>query len=160
MFRKTIVAVGVALVAVGAAPTGAQALTVTHTTSSFSSTTRWPCPGRNPVEQFTLTFHDTTFERHGARLRAVSHATWRGWITNRTTGALVRDASNWTEIFTFGPNGHKVIRHVTVGAVWRLTIPGQGIVLQQTGRDVIDPDGETSTPNAGFIDVSAMCPFV
>jgi hypothetical protein len=160
MLRTMCIAAAVAIAALGLGAVPAAAQTVTHETTSFTATTRWPCPGHDPVEHYRLTFHDTTFKRDGVRVRLISHAIWRGWITNRTTGALVRDDSNWTEIVTFNATGRREVRHVTVGSVWRLTIPGHGIVVHQSGRTVTDQSGTTSTPFGGFADPSKMCPYV
>src|SRR5262245_23098787 len=96
MRRSAILAVIAITTMVGAA-TGvpAQALTVTRRTTVLELTTRWRCPGADPVEHYTLTFHDTVFERAGVRTRVISHAAWRGIITSRSTGDPVRDTGNW-----------------------------------------------------------------
>jgi hypothetical protein len=158
MLRKTLIA---AIVAVGVlAGTPAQALTVTHHTSSITSTAHWTCPGRDPVEHFTATFHESVFKRDGVRVREITHISWRGWITNRSTGALIRDDGNWTVIVTYNDTGRRFVRSALTGATWRLTIPGVGIVVHQSGRQAFSHGVETETPFGGIADPSAMCPYV
>ena len=148
---------GAALVVSSAAPV--LAVTIKHETSSFDATIPWSCPGPNPIEHYTLTTRTTTFFIGGKRVRVIDHQQWRGWITNRETGALIRDTGNWNDVYTY--EGNHVVRGVTTGAVWRFTVPGHGIVVHQTGRSVFEPGtGEWSTPFGGSPDVSGLCPYV
>jgi hypothetical protein len=161
MRRTTLVAViaTAGLFIVGVA-TPASALTVTRTTTTITSHVRWPCPGADPVEHYTLVFRDTTYERDGVRTKMISHYTWRGVITSRTTGAPIRDNGTWNQVFSFNASGKRVVRTVTTGAMWRLTIPGHGMVVQQTGRMVQEGNHTWPTPQGGFADPTPMCPHV
>ena len=140
----------------------ATAMRVTHEKDSYSGSASWSCPGKNPQEDYTVTSRSTTFRRDGVRTRIISHQHWRGWITSRQDGALVRDDGDWTVVNTFGPNGNRVIRSVTTGSVWRLTVPGDGIVVHQAGRSWYNPASGDSGSSAagGFADPSDMCDYV
>ena len=153
-----VVATASLLMVATAAP--ASALTVTRSTTTITSHVGWPCPGPNPVEHYTLVIRDTTYERAGVRFKTISHYTWRGVIANRATGAPLRDDGTWNQVFTFNATGKRVVRTVTTGAEWRLTIPGHGMVVQQTGRSVQEGRHVWSTPFGGFADPSQMCPYV
>lgn len=146
-----------ALIILTASPAGA--LTVSHETTSFSATIPWSCPGPNPIEHYTQTTRTTTFSVAGQRVREIVHVQWRGWITNRETGELIRDNANWTDVYTF--EGKHLVRAVLTGAVWRFTVPGHGIVVHQTGRSVFEPGEEDwTTPFGGPADISTLCGYV
>ena len=55
-------------------------------------------------------------------------------MENRDTGELLRDDGDWTVVLFYGPSGNRVVRLTTSGAVWRLTVPGEGIIVHQSGR--------------------------
>jgi hypothetical protein len=140
-------------------PTPASAMTVTHTVSSYDSITQWRCPGDNPVEHYTLTARTTTFKVRGERVREHVNVQWRGWITSRDTGELVRDAGSWNEMYFY--DGKHLVRSIFTGAVWRFVVPGHGIVVQQTGRAVYEPGTDDwTTPFGASPDYSALCQFV
>jgi hypothetical protein len=146
-----------ALTVVGGSP--AAAMTVKHETSSYDATIPWTCPGPNPIEHYTLSTQTTTFFVGGKRIRVIDHQEWRGWITNRETGERIRDAGNWNDVYTY--EGNHVLRGVTTGAVWRFTVPGHGIVVQETGRSLFEQGSDSwETPFGGSPDVSALCPYV
>jgi hypothetical protein len=157
MRRSLLVLSVIATVLAVAAPAGA--MTVRHETTSFDATIHWSCPGPDPLERYTLTTRTTTFSVDGHRVRVIAHAHWRGWLTDRDTGAQIRDDGAWTDVYTY--RGRRIVKIVTTGAVWRLTIPGHGMVVHQTGRSVYEPgEGSQSTPFGGQADVSALCPYV
>jgi hypothetical protein len=159
MGRRLVVAVIATVGIVGAHMSSAAAMTVKHETSSFDGTIAWSCPGPNPLEHYTLTTHTTTFFVAGTRVRVIAHQEWRGWITNRDTGELMRDAGNWSNVYTY--EGRHVVRGVTTGVIWRFTVPGHGIIVHQSGRSVFQQDGESSeTPFGGFADVGQLCQYV
>ena len=160
--RRTalVAAVAMAGLSIVGMATPALALTVSRSSTEIASSVHWPCPGPDPLEQYTLVFRDTTYERDGVRIMVISHVTWRGVITNRTTGAPLRDDGTWNQVFTFNASGKRVVRTVTTGAMWRLTIPGHGMVVQQTGRLVQMGNHTWSTPQGGFADPTPMCPYV
>jgi hypothetical protein len=80
------------------------------------------------------------FTRDGDRIRAGYHVRWRGWITHRDTDQPIRDNANWNEVHTYRDGD--LVRIVTTGAVWRLVIPGHGIVMHQSGRYELVSEGE------------------
>jgi hypothetical protein len=135
-------------------------MTVRHRVIVSSFDVRWRCPGRDPVEHATTTVHRTVFWNGGVRVRVIEHTLWKGHIENRTTGALMRDAGSWTLTSTYAPNGRRIIRQATTGSVWRFTVPGEGIVVHQTGRQVIGQGQDFESAFGGFADSTLMCPFV
>jgi hypothetical protein len=137
----------------------ATALTVRHNIYTGGATIGWSCPGHDPQETFTTVTRETLFLQDGQRVRAVEHTHWRGWITNRETGELVRDDGDWNTTLFF--RGRHVVRAVTTGAVWRFTVHGHGIVVHQTGRYVSEQgEDDWATPFGGFADFSALCAYV
>jgi hypothetical protein len=159
MRRMLTIALGVAgaLITLIASPVAA--LTVSHETNSYTATIPWSCPGRDPIEQYTLTTRTTTFSVGDKRVRVMDHSQWRGWITNRETGELIRDDANWTNVYVF--EGKHLVRAVQTGAVWRFTVPGHGIVVHQTGRSVFTPGEEDwASTFGGPADISTLCAYV
>ncbi len=150
------IALGLALAT--AAP--ASAMTVKHTVHVDQFDVHWGCPGHDPVEHATTTVRITEFWAAGVRVRSIEHWLWRGWLENRDTGELVRDDGSWTVVSFYGPSGNRTVRSTTSGAVWRFTVPGEGIVVHQTGRAVYGDDEEFTSAFAGFADSSALCAFV
>jgi hypothetical protein len=137
----------------------ASAATVKHRVIVSNFDTHWECPGRDVIEHVTTTVHRTEFRVDGVRVRSIEHTLWKGHIVNRRTGASMRDEGSWTTVATYAPNGRRVLRLATNGSVWRFTVPGEGIVVHQTGRTVVgDQDFESAF--GGFADSSLMCPFV
>jgi hypothetical protein len=159
MSRRLVVAM-IAIVGVaGANISPAAAVTVKHETSSFDAVIQWSCPGPNPTELSTLPSRTTTFYVDGKRVRVIEHQEWRGWITNRETGELIRDAANWNNVYTY--EGRHVVRGVTTGVIWRFVVPGHGIIVHQSGRSVFQQDEEPwNTPFGGFADTAALCAYV
>jgi hypothetical protein len=157
MRRSLVMLLSIAATILVAAP--AEAMTVRHETSSFDAEIHWPCPGRDPVERYTLATRTTSFFVDGTRVRVIDHQHWHGWITDRDTGAQIRDDANWTDVYTY--RGRHLLKAVVTGAIWRLTIPGHGIVVHQTGRSVFEPGvGTQETPFAGQADITKLCPYV
>src|SRR5215510_13417127 len=134
---RVCVTVGIALGLVPAISAPASAMTVKHKVVVSSFDIHWTCPGRDPVEHATTTVHRTEFWAGGVRVRAITHTLWRGRLENRDTGALMRDDGTWTVFDTYSPSGKRIVRSATSGSVWRFTVPGEGIVVHQTGRQVI-----------------------
>jgi hypothetical protein len=158
MRRSLVVTVSLAGMLLVGTASPAQAMTVRRETSSYHATINWPCPGPDPVERYTLTTHTTTYSVDEQRVRVIDHAHRRGWLVDRDTGALIRDDANWTDVYTY--RGRHLVRGVLTGAVWRLTIPGHGIVVHQTGRSVFGPGENSETPFGGQADISQLCAYV
>lgn len=146
MTRRTIVAlVGVVLLLLPLA-SHAVAEIPEHDTSTDELDVRWRCPGRDPREHATMTTREVEFTRDGERTKSIVHVRWRGWITHRDTGELVRDDAAWNETYHY--RGRELLRIVITGAIWRLVIPGHGIVMHQSGRRVTLDDDVFETPFA------------
>jgi hypothetical protein len=162
--RGSVVRVGVTLaIALGvalmtAAP--ASAMTVKHSVHVAHFDVHWSCPGHDPVEHATTTVRITEFWAAGVRVRSIEHWLWRGRLENRETGQLMRDDGSWTIVSFFGPSGNRVVRSTTSGAVWRFTVPGEGIVVHQTGRLVVGDGEDFASTFGGSADSSPLCEFV
>ena len=138
----------------------ASAMTVKHSVHVAHFDIHWTCPGRDPVEHATTTVRITEFWANGIRVRSIEHWLWSGRLENRDTGELLRDDGGWTVVLFYGPSGNRVVRSTTSGAVWRLTVPGEGIVVHQTGRAVYGDDEEFTSAFGGPADSSPLCSFV
>jgi hypothetical protein len=163
--RGSVVRAGVtlAIALVLGLPTVAQAsaTTVTHSVHVSQFDIYWTCPGRDPVEHATTTVRIAQFRADGVRVRSIEHWHWTGRVENRDTGELVRDDGSWTVVLFYGPSGNHVVRITTSGAVWRLTVPGEGIIVHQTGRLIrIGDDDEFTSTFGGRADSSPLCGFV
>jgi hypothetical protein len=164
--RGSVVRVGVPLVIalVLGLPTAAQAsaMTVTYSVGGSRYDMVWTCPGRDPVEHVTTTVRMTAFWADGVRVRQIEHWHWTGRMENRETGELLRDDGDWTVVLFYGPSGNRVVWLTTSGVVWRLTVPGEGIVVHQTGRLIRTGDGtDVFTFTFGArADPSPLCRFV
>jgi hypothetical protein len=162
--RGRLVRVGVllalilGLVLATAAP--ASALTVRESVDVARFDIHWPCPGRDPVEHATTTVRTTQFWAGGVRVRSIEHWHWSGLLENRETGEPVRDDGAWTTVSFYDPTGKRIIRSSTSGAVWRFTVPGEGIVVHQTGRRVVGDDVDFASTFGGSADSAPLCAFV
>ena len=144
-------------------PTAAQAsaVRVTHSVHVSQFDIRWTCPGRDPVEHATTTVRTTEFWSDGVRVRSIEQWHWTGRVENRDTGELLRDDGDWTVVLFYGPSGNRVVLITTSGAVWRLTVAGEGIIVHQTGRLVrIGDDDVFTSVFGGRADSSPLCAFV
>jgi hypothetical protein len=140
--------------------TPASAMTVKHLVNVERFDTHWGCPGPDPVEHATTTVRITEFWVGGVRVRSIEHWSWKGRVENRDTGELLRDDGAWTTVYAYSPNGHRVIRGATSGSVWRFTVPGVGIVVHETGRQVFGEGEDFTSTFGGFPDTSALCKYV
>jgi hypothetical protein len=141
----------------------ARAMTVTHSVHVSEVNIRWPCPGRDPVEHATTTFRITEYRSHGVRVRRIEHWHWSGRMENRDTGELLHDDGDWTVVLFYGPSGNRVVRITESGVVWRLTVPGEGIIVHQSGRLIRTGDNQSdlfTSTFGGRADPSPMCAFV
>ena len=157
--------VTVAIALVLGLPTAVQssAMTVTHSVHVSQRNIRWPCPGPDPVERATTTVRITEFWAGGVRVRSIEHWHWTGRVENRDTGEVLRESGDWTVVLFYGPRGNRVVRLTTSGVVWRLTVPGEGIIVHQSGRLIRTGDNETdlfTSTFGGRADSSPLCAFV
>jgi hypothetical protein len=146
-------------------PTAAQAsaMTVTHGVGGSRYDIRWPCPGLDPVEHVTTAVRSTAFWDNGIRVRQIEHWHWTGRVQNPDGGEPLHDDGDWTVVLFYGPNGNRAVRLTTSGVVWRLTVPGEGIIVHQSGRLIRTGDNATDLFTSTFgarADPSALCAFV
>jgi hypothetical protein len=97
------------------------------------------------------------------RVRQIEHWHWTGRVENRDTGELLPDDGDWTVVLFYGPSGNRVVRLTTSGVVWRLTVPGEGIIVHQSGRLNRTGDNATDLFTSTFgarADPSPLCAFV
>ena len=146
-------------------PTAAQAsaMTVTHSVDGSQYDLHWACPGRDPVEHVTTAVRITAFWDEGVRVRQIEHWRWTGRVENRDTGELLHDDGDWTVVLFYAPSGNRVVRLTTSGVVWRLTVPGEGIIVHQSGRLIRTGDNATDLFTSTFgarADPTPLCAFV
>ena len=74
--------------------------------------------------------------RLGVPVRETVRLSLKGTVTNLSTGATVRDDENYTIMYDLVNGTHSIN-----GASAHITVPGQGIVLHNTGRIVFGENG-------------------
>ena len=96
------------------------------------------CGDFDIIESSVETVRITTFyDDAGNRVRRITHFTFSGTYTNSVTG----------EVFTDTPDPQTYIRDYVNGTttghglVFRITVPGQGIVLLDAGTVIFNADG-------------------
>ena len=110
----------------------------------------------------TTTVRITEFWADGVRVRSIEYWHWTGRVENRDTGELLRENGDWTVVLFYGPSGNRVVRLTTSGVVWRLTVPGEGIIVHQSGRLIRTAGNETdlfTSTFGGRADPSPLCAF-
>jgi hypothetical protein len=117
-------------------------------------------PRTQPAEEVVRTTKKTTYFLDGNRRKIIYHTHWEGRIHDPETGELIRDDAVWTDVEY--REGNRLVRSVLTGVVWRLVIPGHGIVVHQSGRSVYTPDEDPiETPFAAAPDLEeTLCRYV
>jgi hypothetical protein len=81
-------------------------------------------------------------------------------LTNLDNGQSLDDNGTWKDTLTFDGDGN-LVSIDTTGSIFRITIPGQGIVVQDTGKIVFDPEtGDVFSeagPHEAFHDGFDIC---
>jgi hypothetical protein len=129
----------VALVLGGAFATAAAADAPTKVEQSFhrSIPNFVVCPGFTVVGEFDVNRTVFTFtDDVGTPIRTVTHVHFVGTLTNTATGKSIDDEGN--QIVTVDLLTGKTI---VDGRIRVDTEPGEGVILQQTGRTVRDAQG-------------------
>jgi hypothetical protein len=86
------------------------------------------------VERGALDVKFTTFvDGHDNPVRLQAHVSFDGTMSNSKSGMSVRNRWVYKRIYDFEDETHTV-----VGVLYAITIPGQGIVVQDMGRIVFD----------------------
>jgi hypothetical protein len=136
----------------------AGAVTPKHSESSFNGKFFYRCPGPDAVERASVSFSTTRFRRHDGVTKTITHTRWRGVIQG-SDGTRIRDEGSWTS--TVYRRGSDFLRGTTSGVVWHLTIPGEGIIIHQSGRQVTVDGGETfASTFAGTAESRPLCRYV
>jgi hypothetical protein len=105
-------------------------------TASFD----FDCPNVDLSETFT--FHDTailSFRADGSIRRVDDHITYSGVITNNDTGATYRDPGHSLDRYNVDTGVSR-----TVGLIYNITIPGQGVVALDAGYLSFDAFGNVT----------------
>ena len=79
----------------------------------------------------------THFDRDGAPVRVVFHGIYNGSMTNSVSGKVLMDSPSVVSTTIDLVAGTRT----TVGAVWTVTVPGEGVILVEAGRLVFDGNG-------------------
>ena len=79
----------------------------------------------------------TYFDRDGVPSRLLFQGRYRGTLTNSVTGFQITDDPSVANIFV----DLKTNTQANVGTFYNITLPGQGVVLFETGRIVFGEDG-------------------
>jgi hypothetical protein len=93
------------------------------------------------VEDGTFQVH---FEADGiTATRVVVHHHFRGVITNPTTGETLGDPSDYTDFIDFAGTQSDPTDDIVreAGSIFRIHVPGEGIVVHDTGLVIFVPDG-------------------
>ena len=95
------------------------------------------CPAATLQLAYTGTIRLAEFyDGAGAPVRMTLRISVQGTVTNLSTGLIVRDDQNITVMYDLVGGTHSIN-----GAGARITAPGRGVVLQDTGRLVFDENG-------------------
>jgi len=115
------------------------------------------CSGFNVIGDFSVERDDVTFfDSSGTPIKMVIHAHFVGTLTNSVTGKLLSDDGN--RIITFDLPNNTV---TNTGLNLKVVVPGQGILVIDAGRIVIDAAGNI-TFEAGphdFDNNALQCPL-
>jgi hypothetical protein len=121
----------------------------------------WRCDGPDIHERTTIRVDTIRFPRadDGTR-RIFYHFQWRGWMRDRETGERVANNADWNEIRIV--KSGRTVRVATLGAYWRVVIPGEGIVFKQIGRWVRDRFFNVlfETPHAVAVKFPQLCRYL
>lgn len=102
------------------------------------------CSGFNVIGDFSVERDDMTFfDASGTPIKMVIHAHFVGTLTNSVTGASLSD--DGSRIITFDLPNNTV---TNTGLNLKVVVPGQGILVIDAGRIVIDAAGDI-TAEAG-----------
>lgn len=71
-------------------------------------------------------------------LTVIQHNNFKSTVTNLSNLQSFDDNGTWKDTFTFDEDGN-LLTIDTTGSIFRITMPGQGIVAQDTGKILFDP---------------------
>lgn len=71
-------------------------------------------------------------------LTVIQHNNFKSTITNLSNFQSLDDNGTWKDTLTFDEDGN-LLTIDTTGSIFRITLPGQGIVAQDTGKILFDP---------------------
>jgi hypothetical protein len=82
------------------------------------------------------------FNRAGDVTQAVFHTSFAGTLSNSVTGASVHESGSGTTTDTFTtPGDFSTITSTLTGQVFKVILPGSGILVQDMGKVTFAPDG-------------------
>jgi hypothetical protein len=97
---------------------------------------------------FTVEF-TIFFDQAGNETQGIFHVIGAGTLSNSVTGKSVPFESHYTVILTYGtPGDDSTVTTTQPGEVYKVTLPGSGLILHDVGRVIFAPDG-TITFEAG-----------
>ena len=120
------------------------------TFSDVNLDTGLSCGSFQILQSDTVTARFTLFyDQAGNVTQAVFHDRAQGTFSNSVTGQSVPFEGTVTETLTFAtPGDFSTVTTTYTGDVFKVTLPGSGLILHDVGRAVFAPDG-TITFEAG-----------
>jgi len=113
------------------------------TSSDVNSPSGISCGSFQVLETETTTTRFTIFYNQAGKVtQAVFHVRLVGTFSNSVTGKSVPQQEYATVTFTFAtPGDFSTITATYTGQVYKVTLPGSGLILHDVGRVVFAPDG-------------------
>ena len=101
------------------------------------------CDSFQVLESATFTIRFTLFyDQAGNATQAVFHVRLVGTLSNSVTGKSVPFEDAFTVTLTFAtPGDFSTVTATFTGQVYKVTLPGSGLILHDVGRVVFAPDG-------------------
>lgn len=101
------------------------------------------CSSFQILQSDTFTVRFTLFyNQEGNGTQRVFHEREVGTLSNSVTGTSVPFEADFTFTFTFAtPGDFSTVTVTDTGQVYKVTLPGSGLILHDVGRVVFAPDG-------------------
>jgi hypothetical protein len=136
--------------------------TICHGTSTFSfSATGVSCGSFLIVQSADVTVRFTLFyNQDGNATRWMLRNAETGMFANSATGASVPFTGRFTQTFTFAtPGDFSSVTITTTGLVDSVALPGEGVVLHDSGKVVI-AEGQIVFQSGPVSQEEQLCPFL
>ena len=113
------------------------------TFSDVNADTGISCGSFQVLESVTATVRFTIFYNQAGNVtQAVFHLRLVGTLSNSVTGTSVPFEAAFTVTLTFAtPGDFSTVTATFTGQVYKVTLPGSGLILHDVGRAVFAPDG-------------------
>jgi hypothetical protein len=120
--------------------------TICHATMTitYSTPNGVTCDSLQVIESATIRVSETDFyNQAGNATRIVLHIVGKnGTLSIPETGKSVFFDQHFTEILTFAtPGDFSTVTRTFTGQVYKVTLPGSGLILHDVGRVIFAPDG-------------------